>query len=212
MAILPAVYVTVEDQSYALPTIEQGRVGFIVILSDRGVHNKVVQVNSPQELSLNYGAPNLERTGQAHYLAEKFLQYSSRLYVVRPVILDDPVNNNNASIANVGIKYNSLLGSTQLYSSDVYKFLFRSGTGDADRVLVNSLTYEAMDVGDYIFRTADDSMSATKIVDKYLDTTTNDYILKLEKDYPGTFNDAGHTIIIFNPSYKLTFNRVSRHV
>ena len=85
---VPAVYVEIEDRSLSTPTMEAGRSGYVVILSDRGPHNKVVELNSREDLYDIFGKPDFMRYGQAHYLADKFLTYSSRLYVVRPCLLD----------------------------------------------------------------------------------------------------------------------------
>lgn len=210
MAILPAVYVTIEDQSFALPTIEAGRVAFTVLLTDRGIHNRVIQLNSPQELIIKYGRPDLDRTAQTHYLAEKFLQYSSRLYIVRPVLLDDPVEVDNASISNIYIKYNKITGSSQLFSNQAFKFLFNAGA-DADKVIVNPITYEMMEVGDLIYRTDDSSENAVKIIDKYVDSAGK-YVIHLENAYDGTININGTSIYNNYQTYRLTFVKDSDEI
>jgi len=204
MAILPAVYVTIEDQSTALPSIETGRVGFTVILSDRGIHNKVVQVTSLQDLYTKYGRPNIDRTGPAHYLAEKFLQFSQRLFVIRPVLVDDAVEANNASIANSTIKYNNPTGSKQRVASTTFNFLFRNKdmfTADPNgvypdavyRVICNSIAYDQVEEGDLIVREGSSGVSdsanyAVKIISKEVDAGTGDYTLVLNRPYPINFN------------------------
>ena len=35
---IPAIYVTIEDQSFALPQVDTGRVVYQCILADRGPH------------------------------------------------------------------------------------------------------------------------------------------------------------------------------
>ena len=45
----PAVYVTIEDKSYVAPALEIGRIGYIVILCDRGPHNRIVTLTSQQK-------------------------------------------------------------------------------------------------------------------------------------------------------------------
>jgi len=79
----PAVYVTIEDASYAAPTLETGRVGYIATICDRGEHNKVITLTNLQEFYSKFGKPNFRKTSQAHYLIDKFLQYSNKCLVVR---------------------------------------------------------------------------------------------------------------------------------
>ena len=98
MATVPAVYVTIEDRSFTTPTVRSGRSGLIVIPSDRGPHNRIVEINSLQEFIDTYGKPDILKYGQAHYLAAKFLERSNQLYVIRPSILDSADEKNNAAV------------------------------------------------------------------------------------------------------------------
>jgi len=108
---IPAVYIDVEDRSLALETIQSGRSGYLVILSDRGEHNKVVEINSREELYTKYGKPDFAKYGQAHYLADKFLELSSKLYVCRPALLDSEYNIDTTAedcmaISNTAVRFN----------------------------------------------------------------------------------------------------------
>lgn len=195
MAIIPAVYVTVEDRSFALPSIRSTRTGFTVILCDRGEHNKVVQIDSISEFHTLYGKPNLDRTGQAHYIADKLLQYNARLYVVRPMLMDSDIETENAAIANRFIKYNAVEGSVQKINGGLDKFGVADGfifTQDSPIVNVSLVAYEQFEIGDYIFNSFDTVSQKLKIVAK--DTTlvpsliegeasTYDYSFILESNY-----------------------------
>ena len=84
----PGVYVTIEDHSFVLPTTEIGRTGYIVILADRGPHNRVVRITSHQQYQELFGVPNIKRTSQTHYYADRYIQLSSSMYIVRAVPSD----------------------------------------------------------------------------------------------------------------------------
>ena len=62
----PAVYVSIEDASYAAESLETGRIGYIVTLCDRGPHNRVVTLTSREQFYKLFGQPNYRRTSQAH--------------------------------------------------------------------------------------------------------------------------------------------------
>jgi hypothetical protein len=89
----PAVYVSIEDASYVAPPTELGRVGYIATVCDRGPHNRVVTLTSRQQLHQLFGQPNFHKTSQAHYLADKFLQYSNKLLLVRVMPEDSTLAN-----------------------------------------------------------------------------------------------------------------------
>ena len=57
----PAVYVTIEDASYAAPTLETGRVGYIATICDRGEHNKVITLTNLQEFYVSLENQTLEK-------------------------------------------------------------------------------------------------------------------------------------------------------
>ena len=108
---LPAVYVNIEDQSYMSETIEAGRTAFCCLISDRGPHNRVVELNSRQDLYDLFGKPNFTKYGQGHYFIDQHLKRSGKIYVVRPVILEpigDMTSGDCSSIANVSLRMNDL--------------------------------------------------------------------------------------------------------
>lgn len=112
-AKLPGVYVTVEDRSYVEDQVASGRTGLIVIMSDRGPENKVVQINSNSYFFMKYGKPEISTTGQAHYIASQFLKRSNQLYVIRAALLDSPNPTHNCSLANIAIRYTPTEGGTE---------------------------------------------------------------------------------------------------
>lgn len=173
----PAVYVTIEDASYAAPAIELGRVGYIATVCDRGPHNRVVTLTSREEFHKMFGQPNFRRTTQAHYLADKFLQYSNKLLLVR-VMPDD------AYWANSIITYSS--ASTKIAKTGGADALFTFAPGGASPSIVTCAdvaSYNAISVGTWIFATGDTIANAAQVVSK---TTTGGYYLNLDRDYDGS--------------------------
>jgi len=145
---VPGVYIDVEDRSLVVDTVDTGRVGYIVLLSDRGRHNQVVELNSRADLYEEYGYPDFMKYGQAHYLAEKFLTYSSRLFVVRPVLLDpDFASDTNESecmaISNVCIRVDNIENPKTTDLDGVFSFTSKT----------NIITYDStslISIGDWI--------------------------------------------------------------
>jgi len=88
MSNIPGIYVSVEARDMKLAESPFGRSCFVVILSDRGRHNQVVEVNNPNNFYREFGYPDLERYGYGHYLVDMALQYTNRVYVVRPALTD----------------------------------------------------------------------------------------------------------------------------
>jgi len=214
---IPAIYITIEDMSIALPQISTGRVVYQVILSDRGPHNRVVELNSVSRSRRLYGRPNWERTGIGHYLLEKELRYTQRVFAVRPVLLDSEIETENASLSNASIKYNDPNGSYQWHRGN--KFIF-SNTNDikseimAKRVYCDRTGYEQFDNGDYIISGDDGEQgSLAGIIDsKHQDATnSNLYFFILEAPYEGTStidetdNLLYHGEIIDQPTLKYKF-------
>lgn len=107
---LPAVYVEIEDQSYMSEAIEAGRTAYCCIISDRGPHNQIVELNSRQDLYDLFGKPNFSKYGQGHYFVDQHLKRSGKIYVVRPVILTPPNDtmkpSDCCSIANTAVRFN----------------------------------------------------------------------------------------------------------
>jgi hypothetical protein len=221
MALLPAVYVTIEDQSFALPNPSTGRYCLVVVLSDRGTHNKVLEINSQTDFYLEFGRPNIDRTGQAHYMADKILQYSNRLLVVRPVLMDSSVEAENAAIANVYLKFNAESGSTDVYDAvESNSFVF---TANSQYVITNAVGYEELDVGEYIYSAVDQPWTADihgtkipiyrQIISKDINQS-NQHQLTLDSNYPGTTSSShlinryypGTRLITTSPDFTFTHN------
>ena len=84
--ISPGVYTKIIDLSQYLAVIP-GTIGFVPILSRQGPDNKLMLVNSQQQLTELYGQPNLVdygiSFGQGPYVANQHLSSSSQLYVLR---------------------------------------------------------------------------------------------------------------------------------
>ena len=89
--ISPGVYTKIIDLSQYLAVIP-GTVGFVPILSKMGPDNKLMLVNSQQQMFELYGQPNLAdygvSFGQGPYVANQHLGVSSQLYVLRSLPSD----------------------------------------------------------------------------------------------------------------------------
>jgi hypothetical protein len=194
MAVIPAVYVTIEDKSFALPSVGTGRVGFVVILSDRGPHNQVVELNSQEDLFLKFGRPQFDRTGHGHYMANNFLKFSNRLLVVRPSLMDSPVEEENSAIANFYIKYNADSGSKDsVDASEDRAFIF---TKNDPHVIVNHAAWENLDVGEYIYPGVDNEGSATDAW--YIDPVSMEHIPLYRKILDKNINGNGQYQLIID--------------
>jgi len=173
----PAVYVSIEDASYAAPSLETGRVGYIVTLCDRGPHNRVVTITSREQLYKLFGRPNYRRTSQAHYLADKFLQYSSKLLLVR-AMPDD------AAWANVEIKASTASPQKITYGSPPTDAKFTFTPSSLTVVASNSSSYNAVSVGDWIYADGDSTTNVAQVVSK----TLSGLILTLDRNYDGNID------------------------
>lgn len=200
MATVPSVYVTIEDKSFALPSLESGRSVYGVILSDRGPHNQVVELNSIDQFHRLFGKPDLERTGQAHYIIDKALQFTQRVFVTRPVLLDSETESNNAAIANCVIKYNNPDGSTQPYNGQLNFINETDATAlglpaiEATKVFTDAIGYDRFKPGDYIYSETDDETKAQKILTKTKNDPNYDepnYYLTIDGSYDGTSTKDG---------------------
>ncbi len=174
----PAVYVSIEDASYAAPALETGRIGYIVTLCDRGPHNRVVTLTSREQFYKLFGQPNYRRTSQAHYLADKFLQYSSKLLLVR-AMPDD------AYWANEEIQTST--SSTKIVYTGPTDALFTFTPGSNAVVCSNLASFNAVTIGWWIFADGDSVAVAAQVVAK----TTGTLTLTLDRDYEGTINAIG---------------------
>lgn len=174
----PAVYVSIEDVSYTAPTLETGRVGYIVTLCDRGPHNRVVKVTSRQQFHKMFGQPNYRRTSQAHYIADKFLQYSSNLLIVRAMP-------DNAAWANKTIGTSTT--ATRIKHSSTVDALFRFTPGSVSVVCSNQLSFDTVVIGRWIYAEGDTIASAARVVSKTLSNLT----LTLDRPYEGVISTNG---------------------
>jgi len=150
MALIPSVNVTLEDRSFvAGPGPNTGRVGLIMLLSDRGPHNQVIELNTAEQLYSTFGRPNFDRTGPGHYMANNFLKWSNRLLVVRPALMDSPTEADNVAVSNFYIKYNADSGSSDVVNAlESNAFIFEKGNA---HVKVNRAAFEAFDKGEFIY-------------------------------------------------------------
>ncbi len=170
----PAVYVSIEDASYAAPTLETGRIGYIVTVCDRGPHNRIVKLTSREQFHRLFGQPNYRRTTQAHYLADKFLQYSSNLLLVR-TMPDD------AYWANEEIK-TSTTSTIITYGTVPTDALFTFTPGNASVICSDLDSFNAVSLGNWIFATGDSVESAAQVVAK----TAVSLTFTLDRNYAGT--------------------------
>ena len=153
---IPAVYVEIEDRCYAAPTLETGESVFCVILSDRGPHNRVIELGIPADLHRLFGKPDYAKYGQAHYLVDKALQGGAKAYVCRPVLInsgDSETEANLMAISNNTIKYNDSNSSIELmHGSDTSSFVFTA----ADTIVqTDAIGYGQFEVGDWIMHEND---------------------------------------------------------
>ncbi len=174
----PAVYVSIEDASYAAEALETGRIGYIVTLCDRGPHNRVVTLTSREQFYKLFGQPNYRRTSQAHYLADKFLQYSSNLLLVRAMPDDAYWANEEIQTSTSSTKITYLPGPTDA------SFTFTPGSKNV--VASNEASYNAVEIGQWIFASGDTVADAGQVVAKTLSTLT----LVLDNAYAGTISDT----------------------
>ncbi len=166
----PAVYVSVEDQSYIGTTTESGRSVYGVVLTDRGPHKRIVEVTSRGQYQRLFGVPDISKCSQTHYMLDAALQYTGKVYVCR-VVPDD------AFLANVVIKDTS----SSLTITVSGEFVFTSGSAEIECPVEQS---ENINVGDYVFSESDDDTYALKVID--VDRTFDTAVITLESDYLGT--------------------------
>ena len=170
---LPGVYVDIEDRSLALETGETGRSGYVVLLSDQGPHNKIVELNSRQDLYDLYGRPDFTRHGHGHYLADMHLQRSSRLYVCRPAMMEpisDADYDDCMSISNAYLKINDGASEDVEVIEGNFGFVNSSNVVMADSTSLVNFT-----AGDWIYAEGENSGYARQIID--IDDTDSELIL-----------------------------------
>jgi hypothetical protein len=198
MAIVPGIYVTLEDRSYMIEQPPSGRSGLVVVLGDRGEHNRVVEYNSLNEFIAFCGKPEIEKTGQGHYMAASFLSQSNRLFVIRAALLDSDNPSYNAATSNSIIRYNPVNGSDLRISGD---FAFINETDAASEfgdsfiskyVFTNYVGYNNVSVGDIIYSDSDSNPYGQEVISKGMlegvGSNESEYVywLELDSNYTGT--------------------------
>jgi hypothetical protein len=177
--------VSIEDASYAAPTLETGRIGYIVTLCDRGPHNRVVKLTSREQFYKLFGQPNYRRTSQAHYLADKFLQYSSNLLLVR-AMPDD------AYWGNTTIQIPVSAGTKITYGSTPTDATFTFTPGSKTVTCLNLPSLEAVTVGWWIYADLEPTLKA--VAAQVVSKDTVALTLTLDREYEGTVVVAGDGI------------------
>jgi hypothetical protein len=191
---IPSVRVEINDMSLQLPLADTGRAVFAVILTPQGPHNRVVEINSMPQFQRIFGKPDLRKTSEICYSVYSALRYTSRIFVIRAALLDSDIESENATLANVTVKYNSPDGSEEMLMG---KFVFTNelesmsefddNTFASKLVFTNKTGFDQFKVGDYIFSSKDDSTKSQKIVGKApIDIENDRYYLRLENEYQGT--------------------------
>lgn len=192
MARIPAVYTTLEDRSYIIEEPKTGRSGFVCILSDRGPHNTVVQINSYSQFEALFGKPNLERTGYGHYLAARFITRSNNLYVIRASYVNPAEPDKSSKIANAKISKN-VLDEYDTYVSVTngrYKFELNSNVVIAE----TQNAFDEINLNEWVYPTLGDVANAQQVSHKNINGSTFEIIL--EEPYIGPTSADFETISI----------------
>ena len=171
----PAVYVDIQDVSYAAPTLETGRTVYNVILCDRGPHNRIVPTTTRDQYYTLFGKPDYRRSSLAHYLGDKALQYTSKLLTVRVMPDDAYWSNETIQASNAGtlITYGS--------GTDA-QFTFTPGLNTI--VCANQSSFDVISVGEWIYANGDNVAVSAQIVS----TTTTTLTLNLDRNYEGSIS------------------------
>lgn len=190
----PAVYVDIEDKSYAAEAIETGRSVYSVILCDRGPSNQIVKVRSQEQFHNIFGTPNFLRTSQTHYQVDVATQYTGNVLVVRAVPDDaywanTAIKENNTGepvsarfIFTNGLKevtMQKLDASDPTYSTEIY-----GNSTDLDAEL------DKVQIGTWIYADGDNTSVAAQVVNMENDETTGVTTLTLDRAYEGSSQDG----------------------
>lgn len=199
----PAVYVDIEDKSYAAETIETGRSVYSVILCDRGPSDQIVKVRSQAQFHDVFGTPNFLRTSQTHYQVDAALQYTSNCLVVR-VVPDDAYWANSAikesttgeqvlaqfvftskneeaeEGASKKVFMTKIDSSSELYSEGMY----------GDGVNLEEET-DKVQIGTWIYADGDDASVAAQVVNMEPElgeggVATGRTLITLDREYEGS--------------------------
>lgn len=199
MARIPAVYTTLEDRSIITEEPKTGRSGFVCILSDRGPHNKVVQINSYSQFEATFGKPNLERTGYGHYLAARFITRSNNLYVIRASWIDASQPEKSAKIANAKISRNVLDEFDTYISVTNGKYKFQNNS----KIIIaeDQDSFDELNLHEWVYPKDGDVNDAQQISHKHTNGSTLE--IHLENEYTGP-DSVDFERITIAPSIKTT--------
>jgi hypothetical protein len=143
----PGVYVSIEDASYAAPTLESGRTVYMAGLCPKGPHNRIFEITGGQRQFQNlFGQPNFKKTSQTHYLADKALQYGARVLYIR-TMPDD------SNIANAVISTNSESNETNI---EFPVFTFTTGIIPKLSIGGNLLLEADLESGEIVYKMSED--------------------------------------------------------
>jgi len=187
---LPAINVTIEDRSFALPTLKTGRSGYVVITGDRGPHNQVVELNSISQFHRIFGTPDLTRTGQGHYMADKFLQHSSRLFVVRPAVTSLTTTVAGATLSRISHATISTNEVVTALAETTYTFTHASNS-------LTTTTASTAIVGDWILSATD--VLSLALARQIVAISTDKLTVTLDSAYLGTTSALAEGASTFQP-------------
>lgn len=196
----PAVYVSVEDKSYIGPTTETGRVVYGVILTDRGPHKRIVTVTNQQTYQNLFGIPNIQRCSQTHYMIDKALEYTGKVYVCR-------VTPDDSYLANVVVEKDtdvstingSFTFSTDAYDADGVAYDDQNSEHFIGNFIYGQITCSLEDldnltVGDWVFLSTDTYAEARQIISLTEDTSASG-IATLDAPYEGTAGTGNISVV-----------------
>jgi hypothetical protein len=177
----PAVYVTIEDASVALPTLETGRTVFAATLCDRGPHNRVLTFTNYASFKKTLGQPDFRRTSQAHYILAAALQYTSSVLAIRVMPEDAQWANSNVSIpaSNTPTPVTKIATSTPVLVTIPY--VVNAVTHHNKGIATDAASLLALQIGSWVYMSSDPSDKALQIVSK--DSTALTFTLS--EDYSG---------------------------
>ena len=215
----PAVYVDIEDKSYAAETIETGRSVYSVILCDRGPSDQIVKVRSQAQFHDVFGTPNFLRTSQTHYQMDAALQYTSNGLVVR-VVPDDAYWANTAikestSGEQVVAEFTFTSKNEEMPEDDpdkakkvIMKAVDANSEAYSSGMYGDTVNFEEetdkVQIGVWIYADGDDSSVAAQVVniepevDKETKVPTGAMVLTLDREYEGS-SYTGVSAYIYEP-------------
>ena len=169
----PGVYITVEDKSYVAPALETGRTVYGVVLTDRGPHNRIVNITSKEQFYRIFGTPNFRKTSQTMYQLDQALSWTSSAMVCR-VVPEDSYWANSAVRENTG---GNVTASSFTFTTDSNEVICADVTG-----------YNTFEIGQWIYSSSDTVDEALQVIGK--DDTNEIYKLTLSGPYAGSTGSA----------------------